>query len=80
MSYQFQVTALARTVDGTNVEGEGSVVDDSAIAIPGEQGTQALQICTQELHSFMHIHVYAVVVAISGCVFNVCTYIIPSSS
>ncbi len=38
-SYQFQVTALARTVDGTNVEGEASEVDDSAIPIPGEQGT-----------------------------------------
>ncbi len=37
--YHFQVTALARTVDGIEVEGEASVVDDSTIATPGEQGT-----------------------------------------
>ncbi len=43
-TYQFLVTALARTVDGTEVEGEASVVDDSAIATPEEQGTlRALQ-------------------------------------
>ncbi len=48
VSYQFQVTALARTVDGTNVEGEGSVVDDSTIATPGQQGTQALQIWMEQ--------------------------------
>ncbi len=35
-SYQFQVTALARTVDGTEVEGQGSVVDDSTIVTAGE--------------------------------------------
>ncbi len=38
VSYQFQVTALARTVDGTEVEGEASVVDNSTIATPGQQG------------------------------------------
>ncbi len=32
--YQFQVTALASTLDGTDVEGEASVVDD--IVTPGE--------------------------------------------
>ncbi len=35
-TYQFQVTALARTVDGTEVEGEASVVDANAIATAGE--------------------------------------------
>ncbi len=38
-SYQFQVTALARTADGIEVEGEASVVDDSTIATHEVQGT-----------------------------------------
>ncbi len=32
-SYQFQVTALTRTVDGTEVEGEASVVNDSTMTV-----------------------------------------------
>ncbi len=56
VSYQFQVTALARTVDGSEVEGEASQVDNSTIATPGQQGTEALQIGTQESHSYMHTH------------------------
>ncbi len=38
VSYQFQVTALARTVDGTEVEGEASHVNDGTITTPEEQG------------------------------------------
>ncbi len=54
-SYQFQVTALAKTLDGTEVEGEASVVDDSAIATPEEQGTlRALQ-KLNNVSVYMHI-------------------------
>ncbi len=44
VSYQFQVTALARTVDGTEVEGEASVLDNSTMATPGQQGKLELGI------------------------------------
>ncbi len=67
-SYQFQVTALARTVDGTEVEGEASVVDDSAIATPGEQGKlRALQ-KLNNVNAYVHVHVCCSGSALRLCV------------
>ena len=39
MSYQFQVTARAVTLDGTEMEGELSEVDSESIVTLGAQGT-----------------------------------------
>ncbi len=35
---QFQVTALAVTLDGASVKGDASVESDSTMAVPAEQG------------------------------------------
>ncbi len=39
VNYQFQVTALAVTLDGTSVEGDASVESDRTMAVPAEQGS-----------------------------------------
>ncbi len=53
VNYQFQVTALAVTLDGKSVEGEASEESDDSMAVPSTRGMYILATLTSPL---MYIH------------------------